>query len=688
MSVGIGRLNPAFGSSRSASSAYQKSDDRFARQDRCGPPPEFPLASPCPGIVHHLSGTIAHALAPPARRCGRDGPVVRPPPGRGDPTWTGERRPSPSLRRGGSRTPFDSRLATRRLRATFARPFLAKPSRSRAPPRKKCADGGRANGRAAVPTGDPRAPTGPTGPAGLNPPADRADPTRLPLNGFTPLELSLQSSFQLSSRYLSTIGLVRYLALDGVYHPLWAAFPSNPTPRRTALGGAGPPPPHTVHGLSLHQKDLGPGPRRERSSVRHISLARGRAGIPPGPASAGLHLHCAVGARGHPLTRACVRLLGPCFKTGRSAPVDAHTGSEGPRPSPVGRREGARTLPTTPGVSGKVGAWGLCKARDPEAASHLRPPTLPGQTGAGRGAPPRKKCADGGRANGRAAVPTGDPRAPTGPTGPAGLNPPADRADPTRLPLNGFTPLELSLQSSFQLSLTRVVSPDLRSHSRGRGGRPLSPEGREAGLSRVGRRRAQRTPPETPRTLPLTNDGVRPSARELGVETPGPRRTERTCRRRPPRPPEGTRETEGALPPKRRPPTDESWRSPSRGQRRGFRPTGSHEGGPPVLEPQTRRRPPLPVGEGETVEGARGGRAEADPGGLHLGGRRRSKAPTKFPAAGTRRPRSIGKRPVGVAPEEPGPQCAQVSMINVSCTTLVLAASCVLHRRTSRVIHR
>ncbi len=45
-----------------------KSDDRFVHQDRCGPPPEFPLASPCPGIVHHLSGTIAHALAPPAWR--------------------------------------------------------------------------------------------------------------------------------------------------------------------------------------------------------------------------------------------------------------------------------------------------------------------------------------------------------------------------------------------------------------------------------------------------------------------------------------------------------------------------------------------------------------------------------------------------------------------------------------------
>ena len=31
-------------------------DERFARQYRYEPPPEFPLASPYPGIVHHLSG--------------------------------------------------------------------------------------------------------------------------------------------------------------------------------------------------------------------------------------------------------------------------------------------------------------------------------------------------------------------------------------------------------------------------------------------------------------------------------------------------------------------------------------------------------------------------------------------------------------------------------------------------------
>jgi hypothetical protein len=37
-------------------------DDRFARQNRCEPPPEFPLASPYTGIVHLLSGPAQYAL--------------------------------------------------------------------------------------------------------------------------------------------------------------------------------------------------------------------------------------------------------------------------------------------------------------------------------------------------------------------------------------------------------------------------------------------------------------------------------------------------------------------------------------------------------------------------------------------------------------------------------------------------
>ncbi len=41
---------------------------RFARQNRYEPPPEFPLASPYSGIVHHLSGPNKYA---PAQTLGR-----------------------------------------------------------------------------------------------------------------------------------------------------------------------------------------------------------------------------------------------------------------------------------------------------------------------------------------------------------------------------------------------------------------------------------------------------------------------------------------------------------------------------------------------------------------------------------------------------------------------------------------
>jgi hypothetical protein len=53
-------------------------DDRFARQNRCEPPPEFPLASPYTGIVRNLSGPSTDALTqvPPQKLRAR--PVVPP----------------------------------------------------------------------------------------------------------------------------------------------------------------------------------------------------------------------------------------------------------------------------------------------------------------------------------------------------------------------------------------------------------------------------------------------------------------------------------------------------------------------------------------------------------------------------------------------------------------------------------
>ena len=57
------------------------------------------------------------------------------------------------------------------------------------------------------------------------------EPLRLPLNSFT-------YYWTLSSKFFSTFPhgtcplsvSCQYLALDGVYHPLWAAFSNNPTP--------------------------------------------------------------------------------------------------------------------------------------------------------------------------------------------------------------------------------------------------------------------------------------------------------------------------------------------------------------------------------------------------------------------------------------------------------------------------
>jgi hypothetical protein len=54
-----------------------RSDDRFARQNRGGLPPEFPLASPCPGIDHHLSGPNVYARTPCRRRSGWHGSALR-----------------------------------------------------------------------------------------------------------------------------------------------------------------------------------------------------------------------------------------------------------------------------------------------------------------------------------------------------------------------------------------------------------------------------------------------------------------------------------------------------------------------------------------------------------------------------------------------------------------------------------
>ena len=53
-------------------------DERFARQYRYEPPPEFPLASPYTGIVHHLSGPNRYAHTQTCHRGSRSATAACP----------------------------------------------------------------------------------------------------------------------------------------------------------------------------------------------------------------------------------------------------------------------------------------------------------------------------------------------------------------------------------------------------------------------------------------------------------------------------------------------------------------------------------------------------------------------------------------------------------------------------------
>ncbi|KAI0485976.1 hypothetical protein KFK09_029372 [Dendrobium nobile] len=79
------------------SGLVDSADERFARQYRCGPPPEFPLASPRSGIVHHLSGPDTHAHTRTLHK--RSGSVGGAPVKRGSRTSASLRPPGFNTRR-------------------------------------------------------------------------------------------------------------------------------------------------------------------------------------------------------------------------------------------------------------------------------------------------------------------------------------------------------------------------------------------------------------------------------------------------------------------------------------------------------------------------------------------------------------------------------------------------------------
>lgn len=131
--------------------------------------------------------------------------------------------------------------------------------------------------RGGVPRGDPHTPSGRPLPAELNPPGRLRGPHPFTSQRFHALLNSLfKVLFNFPLRYLSTIGLVPVFSLRWSLPPALGCIPKQPDSEKTGpRRDGGRYRPHTVHGLSLDQKDSGPrATPGKRSSVRHISHVR------------------------------------------------------------------------------------------------------------------------------------------------------------------------------------------------------------------------------------------------------------------------------------------------------------------------------------------------------------------------------------------------------------------------------
>ncbi|CAN7092959.1 unnamed protein product [Brassica rapa subsp. narinosa] len=188
------------------SGLVDSADERFARQYRCGPPPEFPLASPRSGIVHHLSGPDRHAHTRTLLRRSRSvgcAPVRDP----------ANQLPC-ALR---VYSPVDSHTC----QTPWSVPGL----------------GHHLNTRRSTPRIDRR--------TGLLRSASDQDaspaPIRFPPDNFKHSLTLFSKSFSSLPRGTCSLSVSRpYLALDGIYRPIGAAFPNNPTRRQRLVVRQGP----------------------------------------------------------------------------------------------------------------------------------------------------------------------------------------------------------------------------------------------------------------------------------------------------------------------------------------------------------------------------------------------------------------------------------------------------------------
>ncbi|KAL2224469.1 UNVERIFIED_CONTAM: Protein TAR1, partial [Sesamum indicum] len=246
------------------SGLVDSADERFARQYRCGPPPEFPLASPRSGIVHHLSGPDRYAHSNPSqkikvgRRCTPRGDRAGQLPyalrvcspvdshtcqtpwsvfqdgSNGEPAGQRRERAVAEARRG--------RALSATIGATAFRGHIDCPGFGR-----------RLNPRwSAPPAGSRRS----TSDRGASP-----APIRFPPDNFKHSLTLFSKSFSSFPRGTCSLSVSRpYLALDGIYRPIGAAFPNNPTRRQRLVVRQGP----GTTGLSPSpaplSRGLGPGP--------------------------------------------------------------------------------------------------------------------------------------------------------------------------------------------------------------------------------------------------------------------------------------------------------------------------------------------------------------------------------------------------------------------------------------------